>query len=106
MPSYMTQFAYTNAATASFIKNPEDRSGAFREQVEELRGKVIAFYHCIGEYDGVAIYELPDEASVAGLLFAIRAPGTSRSFILPNCIRLRSPWRECVRQVGRRTGGH
>ena len=75
MPTYMTQFAYTNAAAASFIKNPEDRSGAFREQVEELRGKVIAFYHCIGEYDGVAIYELPDEASVAGLLFAIRAPG-------------------------------
>ena len=75
MHTYMTQFSYTDAATAAFVKNPEDRSGPFREQVEELGGKVIAFYHCIGEYDGVAIYELPDEAAVSGLLFAIRAPG-------------------------------
>ncbi len=75
MPTYMTQFAYTNAAALAFIKNPEDRSGVFREQVEELGGKVIAFYHCIGEYDGVTIYEVPDEVAVSGLIFAIRAPG-------------------------------
>ena len=75
MHTYMTQFSYTDAAAAAFVKNPEDRSGVFREQVEELGGRVIAFYHCIGEYDGVTIYGLPDEAAVSGLLFAIRAPG-------------------------------
>lgn len=39
MPTYMRQFAYTDAAAASFVKNPEDRSGVFREQVEELGGR-------------------------------------------------------------------
>ncbi len=75
MPTYMTQFSYTNAAAASLVKNPEDRGAVFSEQVEKLGGKVLAFYHCIGQYDGVTIYEVPDQATVEALLLAIRAPG-------------------------------
>ncbi len=46
MPTYMTQFSYTNEALEALIKEPEDRGEVFREQVEKLGGKVIAFYHC------------------------------------------------------------
>ena len=75
MPIYMTQFAYTKEAAAALVKNPEDRSAVFREQVEKLGGRVLAFYHCVGEYDGLTIYEVPDEATLSGLVFAIRASG-------------------------------
>lgn len=75
MPTYMTQFSYNNEAVAALVKNPEDRGAVFREQVEKLGGKVLTFYHCIGEYDGVATYEVPDQATVEALLLSIRAPG-------------------------------
>ena len=75
MLTYMTRFSYTNQAAASLVKNPEDRGAVFSEQVEKLGGKVLTFYHCIGEYDGVTTYEVPDQATVEALLLAIRAPG-------------------------------
>ena len=58
MPTYMSQFTYTNEALQGLVEEPEDRGAVFREQVEKLGGKVHAFYHCIGEYDGVTIYSL------------------------------------------------
>lgn len=75
MPIYMTQFSYTDEALKALAKQPEDRGAVFREQVEKLGGKVIAFYHCMGEYDGVTIYEVPDESTASALQLAVRAPG-------------------------------
>ena len=75
MLTYMTQFSYTNEAAAGLVKKPEDRGAVFGEQVEKLGGRVLTFYHCIGKYDGVATYEVPDQATVEALLLAIRAPG-------------------------------
>lgn len=75
MPTYMSQFSYTNEALRALVKQPEDRSAVFRGQVEKLGGKMIAFYHCLGEYDGVTIYEVPDETAASALELAVRAPG-------------------------------
>ncbi|MGF1473253.1 MAG: GYD domain-containing protein [Rubrobacteraceae bacterium] len=75
MPTYMSQFSYTNEALKALVKQPEDRGAVFREQVEKLGGKVIAFYHCMGEYDGVTIYEVPDKSTASALDLAVRAPG-------------------------------
>ncbi len=75
MPTYMSQFTYTNEALKALVKQPEDRGAVFREQVEKLGGKVHAFYHSMGEYDGVTIYEVPDEATASAVLLAVRAPG-------------------------------
>ena len=58
MPVYMSQFTYTNEVLEALVKQPEDRSAVFREQVEKLGGKVISFYHCLGEYDRVTMYEV------------------------------------------------
>ncbi len=75
MPIYMSQFTYTNEALEALVKQPEDRGAVFREQVEKLGGEVISFYHCLGEYDGVTIYEVPDEATVSALIMTIKGPG-------------------------------
>jgi uncharacterized protein with GYD domain len=63
MPLYMTQFAYTPGAWAALVDNPEDRSAAVRELTESLGGRLLSWYLSFGEYDGLTIYEAPDNAT-------------------------------------------
>ena len=43
-----------------------------RGRTDEEHGRSVAFYHSFGEYDGVIIFESPDDTSAAaGLLAAI-----------------------------------
>ena len=75
MALYMTQFAYTAEAWASLVKNPQDRSAAGRELAQKLGGRVVGFYYCFGEYDGVAIIEASDDSAALAGVMALVAPG-------------------------------
>jgi len=75
MALYMTQFAYTAEAWATLVKNPQDRSAAGREAAQKLGGRLIGFYYCFGEYDGVAITEAPDDSVALAGSMALVAPG-------------------------------
>jgi uncharacterized protein with GYD domain len=70
MPLYMTQFAYTPKAWATLTDNPEDRSAAVRELLETHGGRLIGWYLSFGEYDGLLIYEAPDDATAGALVLA------------------------------------
>ena len=59
----MIQFSYKSETLAKLIRNPEDRSVAVKQLVEKLGGKLLAFYYCYGEYDGVCIIDMPDSTS-------------------------------------------
>jgi uncharacterized protein with GYD domain len=75
MPVYMTQFSYTREAWAALVKDPEDRGAAFEELVEKFGGRLLDIYYCFGEYDGLVIYEAPDEATAMAAILAVIAPG-------------------------------
>lgn len=75
MALYMTQFSYTAEAWKALVKKPEDRSAVFAAQAEKLGGRMISLYYCMGDYDGVVIYEAPDEATAAAIVFTITSPG-------------------------------
>ena len=75
MALYMAQFAYTAEALATMAKNPQDRSVPSRELIEKSGGRMISFYFCFGEYDGVAIYEAPDDTTVSAISMAAASPG-------------------------------
>lgn len=75
MPLYMTQFSYTPEAWAALARNPEDRSAAVRGLAEAMGGRLVSFYYSFGEYDGVAIYEAPDESAVATIMLTVNAAG-------------------------------
>ena len=75
MSLYMTQFAYTPEAWKAFAKYPEDRSSVFRELVERLGGQLLSIYYCLGEYDGVVIFEAPDEATATSTIITAITPG-------------------------------
>jgi uncharacterized protein with GYD domain len=79
MPVYMTQFAYTPEAWAALLRHPEDRSRVLGEHLERVGGRLLCFYYAFSEYDGVAIFEAPDETTAAAALLAIFAPGHDRA---------------------------
>ena len=75
MALYMTQFAYTTDAWAALAKKPEDRGQAFAALAEKMGGKFREIYYCFGEYDGLVIYEAPDNATASAIVVAATSPG-------------------------------
>src|SRR5215218_1186681 len=79
MPLYMTQFAYTPEAWAALVDNPEDRSAAVREVAESMGGRLVSWYLSFGEYDGLTIYEAPDNATAGAVALAAARRGHLRA---------------------------
>ncbi len=79
MPLYMTQFAYTPEALATLAENPQDRSAPVRELLEAHGGRFISWYLSFGEYDGLLIYEAPDNNSAGALTLAVAKRGHLRA---------------------------
>jgi len=75
MALYMVQFAYTPEALATMAKNPQDRSKPSRELIEKSGGRLLSFYHCFGQYDGVALYEAPDDTTATAIAMVAGSPG-------------------------------
>lgn len=75
MPTYMTQFTYTAEAWAALAKKPEDRGQAVRGLIEKLGGRYLNLYYHFGEYDGMVLYEAPDDTTANAIIVAAIAPG-------------------------------
>jgi len=80
MALYLVQFAYTAESLATMAKNPQDRSVPVKELVQKLGGRLIGFYYCFGEYDGVALVELPDDTTASALALAAVSPGHIKAY--------------------------
>ncbi len=79
MPQYMLQYAYTPETWAALTANPHDRSEAVRALAQKFDGRLIDLYYTMGEYDGVAILEMPDDTSAMAFVLAATAPGHLRA---------------------------
>jgi uncharacterized protein with GYD domain len=79
MPLYLTQVAYTTEAWNALVKNPQNRLEAMRPVIEKMGGKIINGYFAFGDYDTVAIVELPDNVTAAALAMAASAGGSCKS---------------------------
>ncbi|MDP9235878.1 MAG: GYD domain-containing protein [Chloroflexota bacterium] len=75
MPRYLLQVSYTSDGWGTLVKNPQDRIKAITPVVEGHRGKVIDGYLCFGEYDLIAIIEMPNNVSAAAFAIAAAAGG-------------------------------
>jgi uncharacterized protein with GYD domain len=75
MSHYMTQFTYTAETWAALQKNPTDRTAAVNALADKLGCRVIGLYYQLGEYDGVLMFEAPDDSRATAFLMASRAPG-------------------------------
>jgi uncharacterized protein with GYD domain len=75
MALYMTQFSYTKEATMAMAQNPQDRSVGLEKAIKKLGGELKCIYFCFGDFDGVAIAEVPNHVTELALLMAVMAAG-------------------------------
>lgn len=79
MAYYLVQAAYTPEAWAAMAKNPQNRLEAVRPVAERLGGKLESGWLSFGEYDIVAIYQMPDNVSAAAFSIAASAGGAVKA---------------------------
>jgi uncharacterized protein with GYD domain len=72
---YLMRFSYTPETWAKLIQNPEDRRDAARTYAKQVGGSLLGFWYGFGEHDGYAMFEAPDNVSMAGALVALAAGG-------------------------------
>ncbi len=75
-----TRFGYTSTTWARLVENPEDRRGAARQYVEAVGGTLHGFWYAFGQHDAYALYEAPDNVSIAAMALAISAGGALSSY--------------------------
>lgn len=75
MPYYCHQVSYTKEAWAALIANPHDRLESVRAPIEKLGGRMHASFFAFGEFDVLAITEMPDSMSAAAISMAFAAGG-------------------------------
>jgi len=71
----MVQFTYTDQTWAALTQDPQNRTIPSRDLIEKLGGKQIQMYYCFGEYDGLVIFEAPDDISASAVSLASLAAG-------------------------------
>ena len=80
MPYFLVQASYGVSAVGAMVKNPQDRAAAIRPLMEKLGGKLHGMWLTFGEYDLVAVAELPNAMTAAAFAMAIGAGGAMSSY--------------------------
>ena len=75
MPYFCHQVSYTKEAWARLMQNPQDRLEAVRAPIEKLGGKLQVSFFAFGDFDVLAITEMPDTISAAAISMAFAAGG-------------------------------
>ena len=79
MALFMTQFSYTGEAWTALAKQPADRRAGLRTLFERVGGRLVELYYSFGDYDGVVIFEAPDDTAATAALVAVLGPGHVKS---------------------------
>jgi uncharacterized protein with GYD domain len=79
MALYLTRFSYTPETWARLIDNPEDRRTAAQGYIESVGGTLHGFWYAFGAYDGLTLWEAPDNVSMAAVAAAIGGGGAVTS---------------------------
>jgi uncharacterized protein with GYD domain len=79
MPLFMHQVGYSTEGWSAIISQPQDRIEAVRSAVEKLGGKVVSGWLSFGQYDIVAITEMPDHVGAAAIAIAFAGGGACKS---------------------------
>ena len=77
---YLVLFNLTSETTKRFIAKPSDRAAVIRQVAESAGGSLESYYWMFGQYDGAAIFELPDSRTMASVSLAITSSGALSRF--------------------------
>jgi uncharacterized protein with GYD domain len=79
MPYYLFQASYTSTALAALCKKPRNREGVIRSLVQNLGGKLEGAWLAFGDYDVVAVLNMPNNVGAAAVSLAAAAGGALKS---------------------------
>jgi len=75
MTRYLIQETVTSQAVAALMENPHDRTEAVRPIFESVGGKLEHYHVAYTENTVYIIAEIPDQESLAAILWAFQAGG-------------------------------
>lgn len=79
MNNYLVQVAYTPQAWTQLIAHPHNRMDDIRPIVEKLGGKIVHSWFAFGDYDIIAVVEMPGNVEAAGFALAAAAGGACKT---------------------------
>jgi uncharacterized protein with GYD domain len=77
---YLVLFNLTSETMKRFIAKPSDRATVVREVAESVGGSLESYYWMFGEYDGAAVFDVPDSRTMAAVSVAISSSGALSRF--------------------------
>jgi uncharacterized protein with GYD domain len=76
MPKYLIQASYTDKGVQGLLKEGgTSRRKAVEKALTGVGGKVDIFYYAFGETDVVAIFDVPDNVTAAGVSLVVAGSG-------------------------------
>src|SRR5260221_394530 len=78
MPAYVSLFNFTEQGIKT-VKDTVPRAQAVKKQAEAAGGRVIGIWWLMGQYDGILIFESPDEDTAMRQLIANGMAGNNRT---------------------------
>ncbi len=80
MPSYLIQFSYSPETLAALVKKPSERGTVVTKLVQQIGGKLVGYWLCFGEYDGVVLVEGSDNIGAAACSMRVASSGAFKAF--------------------------
>ena len=80
MSHYMLRWQLKDSTAKNLAENPQDRTGPARTLMESFGGKLHSYFFALGEYDGVAIVEFPDNVSAVACSMSATSTGAFARF--------------------------
>jgi uncharacterized protein with GYD domain len=77
---YLVLFNLTSESAKRFVAKPSDRAAVVREVAESAGGSLESYYWMFGQYDGAAVFEVPDSHAMAAVSLAITGSGALSRF--------------------------
>jgi uncharacterized protein with GYD domain len=76
MAKYLAQFSYTKEGVQGVLKEGgTKRREATEALVKAMGGKLEAYYFSFGDFDGIAVFDGPDNMSAAAVSMIVNASG-------------------------------
>lgn len=74
MPTYISLIKYTEQG-ATTIKDSPNRLDVARRAAQALGGQIKEWFLTLGQYDAIAIIEMPNEETLAQLILVLAVAG-------------------------------
>jgi len=78
MPTFISLFGWTDQGIRK-VKDTAKRAEKFKASIQQAGGSVKNFYWTMGRYDGVIVFEAPDDATAAAVMMSGCSLGNVRT---------------------------